>query len=130
MDIGSRFPAHCTALGRVLLAYRDAAEMDSFLLKAEREGLQQYTNGTLTDMGLLKQELRKIREQGYAIETEQYLPGIRCVAAPIFNHTGKAVAALSVAGPAVRLTDECVEDFVPALKKTTGNISVRLGYKR
>lgn len=130
MDIGSRFPAHCTALGRVLLAYHDPAERDSFLLKSEREGqIQKYTSTTLTDMELIKKELHTIREQGYAIETEQYIPGIRCIAAPIFNHTDKTVAAVSVAGPTVRVTDEVAKKIIPVLKKVTGNISARLGYK-
>lgn len=130
MDIGSRFPAHCTALGRVLLAYLDPAEINCILLKAEREGqIQRYTSDSLTDMELLKEELHKIRGQGYAIETEQYLPGIRCIAAPIFNHAGKAVAAVSVAGPTVRVNDEFVSEVIPVLRKSTGNISVRLGYK-
>lgn len=131
MDIGSRFPAHCTALGRVLLAHLNHAELDSCLLKAEREGqIQQYTSNTLTDMGMIKKELQNIRQQGYAVESEQYLPGIRCIAAPIFNHAGKAVAAVSVAGPSVRVTDEVVKELIPALKKTTSNISARLGYKK
>lgn len=63
-------------------------------------------------------ELHKIREQGYAIETEQYLPGIRCI------------AAVSVAGPTVRITDAFVQKVIPILKKTANDISVRLGYKR
>ena len=130
LDIGSCFPAHCTALGRTLLAYQTPDEMDSFLLKAKQEGqMQLYTSETLTNMDLIKEELHKIREQGYAIEAEQYLSGIRCIAAPIFNHTGKVVASVSVAGPSVRLTDECIKYVIPALKKTASSISAVLGYK-
>lgn len=131
MDIGSRFPAHCTALGRILLAYLEPVEINDLLLKAGREGqIQQYTSNTLTDVGLIKKELQKIRRQGYAIETEQYLSGIRCIGAPIFNHIGKVVAAVSVAGPIVRVTDEFAREVIPSLKKTASNISLRLGYKK
>jgi DNA-binding IclR family transcriptional regulator len=130
LDIGSRFPAHCTALGRVVLAHLDPAEMNNYLLKAERDGqIQDYTSDSLTDIELIKKELLIVRKQGYAIESEQYFPGIRCVACPIFNHTGKVVAAVSVAGPTVRVTDEFVREVIPLLKKSAGNISVRLGYK-
>lgn len=129
LDIGSRFPAHCSALGRVLLAYLSVAKMDSYLLKADREGqMRQYTSDTLTDLEMIKKELCIVREQGYAIESDQYLAGIRCIAAPLFDHDGKVVAAMSVAGPTVRVTDEFAGKIIPLLKKAANTISGQLGY--
>jgi len=129
LDIGTRFPAYCTGLGRVLLAYSDPNAIDQLLDQLQNKGeIQKYTHKTLVDTKLLRIELNKIKEQGYTLDDEQYLSGIRCVSAPIFKHTGKVAAALSVAGPTVRMTNRTISKVIPIVKETATNISVRLGY--
>ena len=113
-----------------MLAYLEPGDVDNILQKAESEGqLQQYTAKTITDKKLIKAELYKIRKQGYAIETEQYLPGIRCIAAPIFNHTEKVIAAISVAGPSTRVNEELSKTIVTNLTRVAKELSARLGYR-
>lgn len=129
LETGMHFPAYCSALGRALLAYRDPAEIDSLLNQAEREGqIQKHTKNTITDLESIKKELRKIKKNGYSLDEEQYLDGICGIAAPIFNYTGKVVAAVSVAGPTVRMTKKVAEEFTPIIKEAAQNISLRLGY--
>ncbi|MFI1353071.1 IclR family transcriptional regulator [Streptomyces sp. NPDC020898] len=91
--IGGRLPAHVTAVGKVLLAYDfDAAE------QALAGPLPRFTDRTLTDPGELSAELDRIRRTGVAFDDEESQPGLSCVAAPVLDRTGRAVAALSVAG--------------------------------
>lgn len=131
LDVGLRIPAYCTALGRAMLAYRNPAEVDSFLIQAEREGkIVKYTDNTVTNLKLLKNQLAEIREQGYSFDDEYYLSGIRGVAAPIFNYSGQMIAAISIAGPTVRVTSEVVSELIPIVKEAAKNISIRLGYDK
>lgn len=128
LDIGKRFPAYCTGLGRVLLAYHEPSEVAQLLGELRSSGeIQKYTNKTIVDTELLQMELGKIKEQGFAFDDEQYLPGIRCVAAPVFKHTGKVAAAISVAGPTVRMTNKVVAQLIPLVRETAIGISARLG---
>jgi DNA-binding IclR family transcriptional regulator len=95
--IGSRAPAHCTAGGKVLLAYRPDAPGD------EREGaLVRRTPRSITDRVLLHRHLASVREQGVGYDDEEARPGLRCVAAPIFAAPGQPVAALSITAPTAR----------------------------
>jgi IclR family KDG regulon transcriptional repressor len=129
LDVGTRFPAFCTALGLSMLAYMNLAEVDNLLEQTIQNGLFiKHTENPVIDLHAVKKQLLTIREQGYSLDDEYYLSGIRGVAAPIFNHAGQIKAAISVAGPAVRMTDEVMAKFVPKVKVTARDISVRLGY--
>jgi DNA-binding IclR family transcriptional regulator len=91
--IGGRLPAHATAVGKALLAYDfDAAE------QAMRQPLWRFTDRTITDPDALSSELDRIRRTGVAFDDEEYQPGLACVAVPVLNRGGRAMAALSVAG--------------------------------
>ncbi|MDO0932218.1 IclR family transcriptional regulator [Streptomyces sp. DG2A-72] len=91
--IGGRLPAYATAVGKVLLAYdSQAAE------RALSEPLRPFTPSTLTDPDALSAELDGIRRTGVSLDNEEYQPGLACVAAPVLNRAGRAVAALSIAG--------------------------------
>lgn len=129
LDIGARLPAFCTALGLAMIAYLNPVEIDSLLVQAEQEGqLKKYTINTIIDRSFIKRQLAVIKEQGYSFDNEYYLPGIRGIAAPIFNHSNILTAAISIAGPTIRLTEEVVLQFVPVLKETANTISLRMGY--
>ncbi len=129
LDVGTRFPAFCTALGLVMLAFMSPAAVDRLLDQTLQAGqFTKHTPNTVTDLSVIKQQLTIIREQGYSIDDEYYLPGIRGLAAPIFDHSGKVRAAISVAGPAIRITDEVIANFFPLVKESARNISVLLGH--
>ena len=87
------------------------------------------TAHTITALPQLRKELERIREQGYALDQEEAVEGLRCVAGPVFNHTGQIVAAFSVAGPAMRLTPARIPEIAQLVRETSQQISYRLGYR-
>lgn len=125
LKVGGRVPVFCSGLGKVILAYLDDGERDKFLSSLT---FQRYTDKTITDKVMYNEHLDKIKSQGYALDDEEYIPGLRCIAAPIFHHSGKIHAAVSIAGPTVRLTNERIETLYPLIVKTADNISRNLGF--
>ncbi|HET6263559.1 MAG TPA: IclR family transcriptional regulator [Usitatibacter sp.] len=121
---GSRAPAHCTSVGKVLLAFQ-AAEVAKQIIE---QGLKRYTPATITDPALLQEELASVRGKGYAIDDEEIEVGLRCVAAPIRNHSGRVIAAISVAAPVQRMTKKNVQTTAPMVVAAADAISRRLGY--
>ncbi len=129
LDVGTRFPAYCTALGLAILAYLDTEKVNALLTESGQQGqFLKYTDNTVVDLCLIRDQLLAIRNQGYSIDDAYYLPGIRGVAAPVFDHSGGVKAAISIAGPASRLSDAVMAEFVPLIKTTARNISAQLGY--
>src|SRR5687767_3553983 len=98
-SLGARLYAHCSALGKVLLAFKDEEQVRRIIQTA---GLPRFTDHTITDEEDLIQNLVKIRKQGFAYDLEEILPDLCCVAAPIYNHTGQVIAAISMSIPAYR----------------------------
>ncbi|SHF54867.1 transcriptional regulator, IclR family [Desulforamulus putei DSM 12395] len=126
-EIGSRLPAHCTGVGKVLLAYLPKLEMQRIITT---KGLPQYTKNTITDPLKLEEELKAIRERGYAYDIEEIMENLSCIAAPIFDYSGKAIAAISISGPSTRFTAVRLEEIKPILIETAAEISTSLGYRR
>lgn len=126
VNLGIRGKVHCTAAGKVLLAYLPREEAVSIL---NRQEMHQYTVNTITEVDFMLTHLEKVRSQGYAISAEELVEGLRLVAAPVFNHQGKVVAAVSVAGPTSRLSLERIARLVAVLRETCTAISARLGYR-
>jgi IclR family transcriptional regulator, KDG regulon repressor len=123
--LGSVLPLHSTGVGKAILAFQE----DGFLKSlAESPGLERHTPRTLTSLAQLKKELARVREEGYAVDNEEMVEGLRCVAAPLVEHTGQVRAAFSVAGPAVRLTLARVPAIAALVCETSREISYRLGY--
>ena len=122
--IGLRGACHSTALGKVLLSARPEEEWDRYL--AERD-LTARTRHTIVDPGELFDELRRVRKQGHAVDNVENEEGIRCVAAPIRDHTGEVVAAMSVSGWTVSMTPARVRALVPVLKEQAARASGHLG---
>jgi DNA-binding IclR family transcriptional regulator len=122
--IGRGYPAHATNLGKVLLAYLDAGEIGRIV--AER-GLPGFTPNTITDAAQLQAELARIRERGYAIDNEEYDEGLRCIGAPVWDHTGRVVAAIGIGGPVTRVTPSRVEELADAVMAAARGLSRRLG---
>lgn len=121
--VGATQPALTTGLGRALLSHADEATATAALAA----GVEPRTPRTTTDPAALRALLAAVREHGVAIDDVENEAGIRCVAAPIFDHAGAAVAALSVSGPEMRVTPEQAEQFVPLVRAAAAEVSRRLG---
>lgn len=122
--IGRRAPLHCTALGKALLAWEPPDTVEPFL----RRPLKGYTSRTLTDPAALRRELGRIRSTGYAIDNEEFEMGLRCVAAPLWDHTRRVVASLGVASAAVRLPEARVAPLAALVRETAAAASRTLGF--
>lgn len=125
-QVGMRLPAHCTGVGKVLLAYLSPGEVKRIIAT---RGLPRYTRNTITDPHRLEAELEKIRAAGYAVDNEEIMDSLRCVAAPLRNYEGKVCAAISVAGPVARLEGERFQLAVELVTRTAAAISAGLGYR-
>lgn len=123
--VGRRSPLHCTALGKALLAYQPEPALREHL----RSGLQRHTARTITTRQALRAELQQVREKGYASDNEEFEEGLRCLAAPVRDHTESVVASLGVAGPAARLDPGRLPELVKLVQETAEAVSAALGYK-
>ena len=123
--VGLRMPAHSTGLGKALLADLPESEWRRYV---SEKGLTPRTSKTIVDPEAFFEHLRQIRKQNYSIDNLENEEGIRCVAVSIRDHTGKTVAALSIAGWTVSMTLKKVESLVPLAKKSAVAISERLGW--
>jgi DNA-binding IclR family transcriptional regulator len=123
--IGAIVPAYCTSLGKTLLAFRAPDEVESWL---RAQSLKTMTPGTITSPRRLLKELRAIRERGYGLDEQEHELGVRCIAAPIRNHTGEVVAAISIAGPADRMPTPLIDSAMAGnLVAAARSISLELG---
>ena len=125
-QVGMRLPAHCTGVGKVLMAHLSPEERTELINK---KGLPRFTKNTLTDVESLEDELTRIRMQGFAIDNEEIMDSLRCVAAPIRDQTGKVISAISLSGPVSRLRGERFEHAIRSVTETAEEISAGLGYR-
>jgi DNA-binding IclR family transcriptional regulator len=123
--IGASVPLHCSAVGKVLLAYLPEAERETALSQME---LKRFTPNTVGSLQELQAQLQKIRRTGYACDLEEHEAHIRCIAAPVWDHTGAVTASLSITGPAVRMTVGRLRELAPLVQEAGMNISRELGY--
>jgi DNA-binding IclR family transcriptional regulator len=124
--VGSRTPANSCAVGKVLLSYLSPDEIDRII---QATGLSQRTAYTITDPTRLKEHLAAVRKQEYAIDDEENELGIRCVAAPLFGDKGNAVSAISLSGPAFRVTKKLIQETLrKEVMRAASEISQLLGY--
>lgn len=123
--IGARLPAYTTADGKVILCYLDKDKIKAYLPKK----IPQYTKNTITNKTEFFKRLDEIKEKGYTIDNEEFVEGIKCVAAPIFDHEGNVRFSLSTTGPAFRMTDEKIKELVIIIREAANEISRRIGYK-
>jgi DNA-binding IclR family transcriptional regulator len=122
--IGREMLPHCISSGKALLAYLPQQRLERILA----EGLPRFTEKTLTDPIVLREELKRVRQQGYAVAQEELEVGLSAVAAPIWNHEAKVVAAVSVSGPSFRLSSEKIPELAELTRQTANEISHQLGY--
>lgn len=126
-DVGVKLPAHCTGLGKALLSGMNRLELQ-FMVKSK--GLPKHTESTITNFEDFWKEIRQIKARGYAVDEQEFVEGLRCVAVPVFNHSGEIIAALSVSGPISRMHDKKFEDCRESLLKAAEEISAQMGYEK
>lgn len=124
--IGKVAPLYCTGAGKIFLAAEGEAELDAYL---SRNQLERYTEHTITTREGLISEIEHIREFGYALDNEECEIGVRCVAVPIYDFTGKMVAGLSISGPTTRITETKIPEISAKLIEIANRASTVLGYE-
>ena len=125
--IGLRNPAHSSAVGKMILASFSEEELQTFF---KEKSLVRRTENTITDPIQLREHLKTVRKQGYAVDDEENEKGIRCVAAPVYNEVGKTVAAISITGPAFRMTKKIIQETLKKeVMEAAFRISERLGFR-
>jgi IclR family pca regulon transcriptional regulator len=127
LGIGSRLPAHCTSMGRTLLAELDEVSLDALLA---RHPPAARTARTITDLASLKQELATVRRQGWCLVDQELEEGLVSLSAPIRDRAGRAIAAMNISGQAARTpARQMVRDFLPRLSSAAHQISQMLQMK-
>ena len=122
--LGVRFPAHCTATGKVMLSYH--ADDDIRRIYARRGALKELTEHSIDSVDALIEEIEQIRINKVAVDDEETIAGVYCVAAPLVNAKGECVAAISISAPKNRVDKEKGGDFMGMVSKTAGQISESL----
>jgi DNA-binding IclR family transcriptional regulator len=124
--VGSRAPAYCTAVGKAMLAELPDAEVDDIV---RRWGLKAITANTITTPEALRAELKAVVSRGYAIDNEEKEEGLRCVSAAVRGHSGKLFAAISVSGPAFRITKQRIPEIGQVVMRAANDLSAEFGYQ-
>jgi IclR family pca regulon transcriptional regulator len=128
IQVGTRFPAAATSMGRAVLAHLPPDESDAFLGAVT---LEQLTPHTITDKDLLRAELDRVQDQGWALVDQELEEGLRSIATPLRDRAGRVVAALNVSAPVRRgAVDEIVADFLPPLQRAAREIEADLARTR
>lgn len=123
--VGARDDVHSTAIGKAIASNWGGDRRG----RLELLGLLPKTSRTITRAALLERELEVVRLRGYSIDDEENETGARCIGAPVFDHTGACVAAISISGPTIRMNDDRIRQIAPELQRAAGEISERLGYR-
>lgn len=121
---GKRIRLHCTGLGKSILAFRPREEVEEIL---NTHGMPRRTDRTITDREEFFEELERIRKQKYAVDREERLRGLCCVASPITDDENRSIGAISVACPLHRISDERFQEKLPASVLGTANV-IELSY--
>jgi IclR family KDG regulon transcriptional repressor len=123
--IGQRAPVYCTALGKVLLAHQPKEELARIVREIK---LKPFTKHTITYKKKLMEELRKVHEQGYALDQREYEEDVECIGAPIRDHQGDVIAALSISGPQRKINTPHEKQFISQVVKAAALVSSKMGY--
>ena len=124
--VGFRSPAYCTGVGKALLCGLSEADLNTYL---SRSPLERLTDRTIVSPEHFKEELRVTRDRGYSLNLGELTEDIRCVGAPIYDHSRRVVAAVSVAAPAHRFKRQNILRVANLVKETAAEISRQLGFE-
>ncbi|AMS42400.1 MULTISPECIES: HTH-type transcriptional regulator BhcR [Aminobacter] len=121
---GTRSPFHASGIGKAVLAHLDRERVNAIVRKA---GLDAYTERTLSEPALLARDLEKIRSRGWSVDDEERYPGMRCIAAAVFNEFGEPIGGVSVSGPTVRVTSERLGEIGPIVRDAAAELTRMIG---
>jgi DNA-binding IclR family transcriptional regulator len=121
---GTSNPVYCTSMGKAMLAFQPPEVIEEIVSKIR---FVRYTSKTLTSREALLKALERVRRRGYAIDDQEIEVGVRCIGAPIFDEKRRAIAAVSVSGPASRITAPTMPEIAEHLLRCCRDISVSLG---
>ena len=122
--VGARAESYCTGVGKALIAFLSDYEFERYLQKVS---FTRFTPNTITSTKELREEMARIRAQGYALDLQEHEEGVRCAAAPIFGLDGRVAGSISVAAPAFRKSENDIRALAPAVMATARQISDNLG---
>ena len=124
LSVGSRLPAYCTSMGRVLLAYSAEADIDAYL---KRASLVRQTAKTITEVAMLRRELQQVRAEGFAVVDQELELGLRSIAVPVRQSDGRAVAAINVGAQAARVElATMTQTYLPVLRAAAQQIALAI----
>ena len=124
---GERVPLHCTSLGKAIMAFLPEEKINKIIYE---DGLERFTENTITDPQVLKRELEKVRKRGYATDNMEHEEGICCLGASIRNHQKEVFAAISVSGPSQRFDPPRIQAMAKLVIEAAEEISRKMGYKK
>jgi IclR family transcriptional regulator, KDG regulon repressor len=125
--VGLHMPLHATAAGKSLIAHESEEELRR---RFDGDSLPRHTKTTITDLNDLLKELAAVRESGYSVDREEWEEGLRCIACPIRDYTRKVIGAISVSGPAHRLTDDRIQEVLASeVVHASKELSRLLGFR-
>lgn len=120
--LGERAKMYCTGIGKAMLAYLPEETRELYI---NRE-LTAFTENTITDVGILREELKMTRERGYSIDNMEHEFGVKCVGMPIFSRRGEIEAAISVSGPSLRFSPERIVEIAEIMRRSVKKIQERI----
>ncbi len=120
--VGSATDFHCSSVGKCLLAFSE----QELIQEAKHFPLKKYTSNTVTNWDDMEAQLSLIRQNGYAMDEDEQEVGLTCIGAPIFDKSGKIIAAISMSGPTNRIKNETFQEKIQKVKETAGNITYEL----
>lgn len=123
-EMGARRPMYCTASGKAILAHQSLDRV----LRVLDAGMPAVTNTTITDRDAMLKHLEQVRNHGYAVDDEERIEGVRCVAAPVFGHDHSVLGAISIAAPAIRMSWERVLLLGEEVRLTAETVSRQFGF--
>lgn len=116
---------HCSAVGKCVLAYKPQSFIEQLFQDYDFE---QYTSKTITNYPDLEKELKRIKEQGYALDDEERTVAVRCLAVPVYNYNGNVSCCIGISAPKGQITTETIKKYTQCMKKYARQISKELGY--
>lgn len=124
-QVGYRSPAYCSSMGKCIMACLSSEELEKAIFGCRFEA---HTPHTITTFADFKRHLKRVREQGWAMDDQEYVLEHRCVGAPVFDYRGDAIAAVSASGSLAELRDERLPEVVADVKASARELSQRMGY--
>lgn len=125
--VGRRTPLHCTSQGKAILAFAPPEQLEAALAQYR---FAEYTPNTIMDLARFEAELKLVRRRGYAVDNEEFEKGLCCIGAPVRDHSGEVIAAISIAGPSFRIAGPYVSKLSKCVMAAAGRLSASMGFAR